>query len=202
MTYLDRINTFNLSLLEKPVSPNARSLYYQLLDLNNSLGWRESFSIANNLISSKSGLSLQQMLRARQELIDNKYIKYTKSKHSSITGTYKIIILNEYRVEYQKIQKNNTQTETNSILKPKPNRTQPDTQPETLNREDKIREDKNNKKETIKEKKTTETKKRFGEFDNVLLTQKEYDFLIIEYSEPVALDIIEQLSSYIESKRC
>ena len=190
MTYIDRMNTFNLSLLEKPVSPNARALYYYLLHFNNSLGWRETFSIANIVLASSSGLSEQQMYRARTELINNGYIKYKKPKHSSLTGIYQVLQL----FDYQNNIKNDNQTE----VKPKSNRSQNEVNSITLNRLDKTRLDKS-KKEIDKEKEPHTLKNSFGEFKNVKLTEQEYKNLIIDYGELKANEFITRLDNYIES---
>lgn len=208
MQYIDKMNAYYKYLLVKPVSPNARSLYCQLFNYNNSLGWIEKFSVANSVMAAKSGLSLQQMQRSRQELVNNGYIRYKKSKHSSQTGEYEMLNLD---FGYQKNENFNTQTElkpdsirTQTESKPNPNRTQT----ETLIRLDKDIDKTNIKKENVKEKievgdkkqkKPTPTKLHYGEFDNVLLTESEYKNLFVDFGDDLAKDYIDRLSGYLAS---
>ena len=94
MNYIEQLNEYNLKLITNPISPNARSIYISLLDLNNKLGWKEEFSIANSRLMETSGIeSKSTFIRARKELIDNEYILYKKGKNNILTGLYKIISL-------------------------------------------------------------------------------------------------------------
>ena len=93
-------NEYNLKLITDPISPNARSIYISLLDLNNKLGWKEKFSIANSRLMETSGIESRATFhRARKELIDNGYILYEKGKNNILVGFYKIISLKSQNCE-------------------------------------------------------------------------------------------------------
>ena len=94
MNYIEQLNEYNLKLITDPISPNARSIYISLLDLNNKLGWIEEFKIANSRLMETSGIySKSTFIRARKELIYNGYILYQKGKSNILVGLYKIIKL-------------------------------------------------------------------------------------------------------------
>ena len=94
MNYIEQLNEYNLKLITDPISPNARSIYISLLDLNNKLSWKEEFGIANSRLMETSGIdSKSTFIRARKELIDNGYILYQKGKSNILVGLYKIIKL-------------------------------------------------------------------------------------------------------------
>ena len=94
MNYIEQLNEYNLKLITDPISPNARSIYISLLDLNNKLSWKKEFGIANSRLMETSGIdSKSTFIRARKELIDNGYILYEKGKSNILVGLYKIIKL-------------------------------------------------------------------------------------------------------------
>lgn len=100
MNYIEQLNEYNLKLITDPISPNARSIYISLLDLNNKLGWKEKFSIANSRLMETSGIESRATFhRARKELIDNGYILYEKGKNNILVGFYKIISLKSQNCE-------------------------------------------------------------------------------------------------------
>ena len=94
MNYIEQLNEYHLKLITDPISPNARSIYISLLDLNNKLCWKEEFGIANSRLMETSGIESRTTFnRARKELIDNGYILYKKGKNNILIGLYKIISL-------------------------------------------------------------------------------------------------------------
>ena len=100
MNYIEQLNEYNLKLITHPISPNARSIYISLLDLNNKLGWKEEFGIANSRLMEISGIESRATFhRARKELIDNEYILYKKGKNNILVGLYKIISLKSQNCE-------------------------------------------------------------------------------------------------------
>lgn len=77
MNYLKQINAFHLKIDLEPISVNARSLWFTLMDINNRLGWKEVFTVAMSTLISKSGLAESSLRRARNELEDNGLIHVT-----------------------------------------------------------------------------------------------------------------------------
>lgn len=207
MDYLKQMNAYNLKLITEPISPNARSVYISLLDVNNKLGWAKEFSISNGRLAETAGLSVQQLNRARQELIDNRYLKYEKSNKKIQTGKYSIPRL------YQNNENFNTTSELDQNTNRTPSNISTEDQAISLNKLNKTKQNKTIKKnintkkskqeKTEQEKKTDRFKnfkKDFGEFKNVKLTQEEYAKLAIDFTELKVKELIEELSQYIASK--
>lgn len=201
MEYISQLNAYNLKLITEPISPNARSVYMSLMDINNKLGWAKEFSMSNGRLAGIAGLSIQQLNRARQELIDSGFIKYQKGSNKQQAGQYKIVPL------YQKIENFDIKTE----LKPNQNRTKT----ETLNRLDKDidqtmckeKEEKEkpteentptheNKKKTSTSKAKKEAKIKYAE--NVEMTEAEYQKLLKDNNNDVELvkACISKLDNY------
>lgn len=223
MEYIKQLNAYNLKLITEPISPNARSVYMSLMDLNNRLGWVQDFSMSNGRLAEMAGLSVQQLARARQELIDNGYIKYQKGQNSKQSGKYKIVLL------YQNFANFNVKADA----KPMQSRSDSDVKAETLNRQDKTIPDyekekaekespndvylpsenssthspeKNKALDSKKsqggkiKRKTSSSKKpiikKVNYADNVKLTKEEYDKLVAENGEELTKACISKLDNY------
>jgi len=89
MNYLKQINGFFDSIWGDPISPNAQTLYFHLLNVNNRCGWRREFTTANSVLCGLSGLSLSGLERARKELAQKDYIRYKKGTGNQ-AGTYSV----------------------------------------------------------------------------------------------------------------
>lgn len=223
MEYIKQLNAYNLKLITEPISPNARSVYMSLMDLNNRLGWVQDFSMSNGRLAEMAGLSVQQLNRSRQELIDNGYIKYQKGQNSKQSGKYKIVLL------YQNIANFNIKAES----KPNQSRIDSDIKAETLNRQDKTIPDYDKEKaekesrddvylpsenksthspeknKALDSKKSQEEKtkcktssskktiiKKINYAENVKLTKEEYDKLVAENGEELIKACITKLDNY------
>ena len=115
MNYIKQLNTFHESLVVNPLNANSQCLYYALLNINNKCNWRKEFTVANSTLMSFTSLNKGQLERARNQLVQNGYIKYAKGENKSKAPTYEIIIL-----DTQNDTQDNTQTEPETILKPIP----------------------------------------------------------------------------------
>lgn len=112
MNYLKQITRFYELLPSNPLSPNAQCLYFYLLNLNNRLGWKKTFSVANSIVSGYTSMDISALQRARNALVQKGYIKYEKGK-SNIAGTYEV-------VEFEADCKNQNDSTANSTAHNKP----------------------------------------------------------------------------------
>lgn len=91
MNYLKELNAFYEWLDTNPLSSGAVVLWYTLMAVNNKTNWKDEFTIANMALQAKTGLSRQQLDRARADLINSGRIKYTKSGRVNKAGKYSIV---------------------------------------------------------------------------------------------------------------
>ena len=112
MNYIKQITQFYELLPSNPLSPNAQCLYFYLLNLNNRLGWKKTFTVANSIVAGYTGLDISALQRARNSLVQKGYIKYEKGK-SNIAGTYEVV---EFEVDY----KNQNDSTANNTVNNKP----------------------------------------------------------------------------------
>lgn len=77
--YKRQLEEFYSTLDYKPLSANAISIYLILLQIACKTDWLNEFKVANTILMSKiKGLNISALQRARNELINNKFIKYKK----------------------------------------------------------------------------------------------------------------------------
>lgn len=92
MNYIKEINAFYDHMEWNPVSPSAVNLWHALMHINNKAMWKETFTVAGNVLLIKSRLSESSFKRARNELQSKGYIHYIPGK-SGQAPTYKMISL-------------------------------------------------------------------------------------------------------------
>lgn len=74
-----QLEEFYSTLDYKPISATAISIYLILLQIGCKTDWIKEFRVANKIFMSKiKNLSISGLQRARNELINNKYITYRK----------------------------------------------------------------------------------------------------------------------------
>ncbi len=73
-----QLDEFYSMLDIKPVSSNAISLYFVIIEIAKKANWKKNIKIANSILTSKTKLSVSALQRARNELITNDYINYKK----------------------------------------------------------------------------------------------------------------------------
>ena len=67
----------------KPISSNAISIYLILLQIARKTDWLIEFKVSNTILLSKiKNLTISALQRARNELINNRYISYKKRNKS------------------------------------------------------------------------------------------------------------------------
>ena len=173
MNYIKQLNAFYELLIVNPLSSSALCLYSVLLHINNKCNWITEFTIANSTLQSFTRLSRVALDRARNELVQKKYIKYKKGSGNQ-AGKYTIIDL-IVRFDTQNDTQDNTQSNTQ-------NDTQDNTQSENINKlkhkqETKtINKEKNIKKEKFVKPTIDEIKKYCIERKNNINPEQFYDF--------------------------
>lgn len=95
MNYIKQINAFNRRQEDRELSSQATTSYIKLLDWCNGLEWPESFSVRNELFRPKTKLSPKEFQRARAELVEKGFIKFTYKKcaNKNDGGVYKLVQL-------------------------------------------------------------------------------------------------------------
>ena len=110
MNYIRQLNAFFELLIVNPLSSNAVSLYSVLLHINNKCHWITEFTIANHTLQSLTGLSRIALDRARNELVQKKYLKYFKGTGNR-AGKY-LIVCFDTQTDTQMYTQSDTQTDT------------------------------------------------------------------------------------------
>lgn len=78
-----QLKEFYTTLDYKPLSANAISIYIVLLQIACKTDWIKEFKVANTVLMSKiKNLNISGLQRARNELINSKFIKYKKRNES------------------------------------------------------------------------------------------------------------------------
>ena len=93
MNYIKQLNGFYSTLDYKPLPTNAIAVYTILLQIANRTGWIDEFKVANSILMSKCDLDKQKLIRARNYLSQQGYIKYKKGKNQTEMPAYSIVQL-------------------------------------------------------------------------------------------------------------
>lgn len=139
MNYIKQLNAFYELLIINPLSSSALCLYGVLLHINNKCNWISEFTVANSTLQTFTSLSRVALDRARNELIQKKYIKYKKGSGNQ-AGKYLIVCFDT---------QNDTQSDIQNVTQ---NDTQSNTQSENINKHKQKHKQKHIEKENIKEK--------------------------------------------------
>lgn len=91
MNYLREIVAFSEWKEVNPIPSSAIALWYELMSVDNRLGWKQEFTAPNEMLQLKAGLSRKQFDAARLVLIERGRIEYKKSGRANKAGTYRII---------------------------------------------------------------------------------------------------------------
>ena len=113
MNYIKQSVSFFELQLTKQISANAQALYHTLFNINNKCDWKEGFTVANMMLSAYTGLSVQSVIRARDELIDAGVIIYKKGKANQC-GEYEIVKL--YREDAEEM-RNDSDNKSGTLYK-------------------------------------------------------------------------------------
>ncbi|WP_059102943.1 helix-turn-helix domain-containing protein [Shouchella shacheensis] len=76
MNYIAEMNALHVRQETDPRSPKATVLWYALMDVCNKTGWMKQFSVAAAVLCFKTGLTEDQVFKARRELVKKGYITF------------------------------------------------------------------------------------------------------------------------------
>ncbi|WP_106497295.1 DnaD domain-containing protein [Lentibacillus sp. Marseille-P4043] len=80
MNYLKELKAFKDWLLVNDLPAHAIVLWYTLMALNNSVGWKPHFNAPNSVVGKLSGLSKSRLHEARKRLIEANFITCENGK--------------------------------------------------------------------------------------------------------------------------
>lgn len=90
LNYIGLINRFWLLDLEFNFSHLEVHLYFKLLEIDNRLGWKETFKYPNSRMESEIGTRQKNLIDARQKLINSCLIRYEKGTTRD-AGVYQLL---------------------------------------------------------------------------------------------------------------
>lgn len=90
LNYIRLINQFWLLDMEARFSHLEVHLFFKLLEINNRLGWKDTFKFPNSRMESEIGTRQKNLIDARQKLIDFGLILYEKGTTRD-AGVYKLL---------------------------------------------------------------------------------------------------------------
>ena len=177
MNYIAEINAFERWLETNPLPISSQLLWYKMMNRFNRSGWSEWIQVENlDLMADLRTKREATMIDVRDSLIKAGLIEYRKGK-KGYPGRYRMIpftFRNEVKTVAETVTKSATETvaETVDIYKLK----------------------QNNKEKNILKK---EIRHRYGEYQNVLLSDEEMEKLKAEF--PDYQEWIERVSGYCAS---
>lgn len=181
MNYLAEIKAFYDLVQVKQLSTGQIALWHALMAINNKCAWIEWFTVPNIMLELNTGMSRSGVLKARNSLKQYGLIDF-KTNGTKATN-YKIITIAKSK------QESNQDSMQESEQASKQDSTQVSKQDSnTLN---KLNETKL-KKENIK-------RKKYGENQNVLFTDEEYEKVKAYFPNDYEKRI-QELDDYIQSK--
>ena len=92
MSYIDEINKFHRYLRTSDLPPSARLLWFVLMDVANSTGWKPTFNVSMSTLVAGTGLSPTSIKRARKELRKAGLIQ-VQSRRGRQSSVYQVISL-------------------------------------------------------------------------------------------------------------
>lgn len=201
MNYIEQIRKFWQCNNERPIGCNATALYFYLLNINNSLGWKDTFRHSDRYIAIQLGISVNTVRTAKNLLAQLGLISFKapQKKSKSLDGCtlYSLsTVLNNDTVHDTDVDTDadtdvNTDVDTDADTRDKLNKTKQENiesgclSPPEENLEEQIRdEDKNEpSKKVVKKKEKNSAKKERNIFkppsvDDVAKYCKECNYTI------------------------
>jgi hypothetical protein len=116
MNYIDMINQIWFLNKEHCFRPSELSLYFHLLDVSNSLGWKNPFKQGNLKIAVEIGISEPTLQRSREKLFNAGVIEFKSGKVKRQLTEYKLIDLGIKKLHLSRYQ-SSTQSDTKAVPK-------------------------------------------------------------------------------------
>lgn len=101
MNYIRQLNAFFDYLQRNSLSQSEQLLYHTLLMVNNSCGWIENFGRTNQSLAGIMGVSINTLLKARNQLQQKGLISFKKGKKSEVTRYSIRQLYQEYSSKYE-----------------------------------------------------------------------------------------------------
>ncbi|MGY0691886.1 DnaD domain-containing protein [Virgibacillus sp. FSP13] len=92
MNYIKELKAFKDWLLINDLPAHAIVLWYTLMAINNSVGWKHHFNAPNSVVGKLSGLSKNRLHEARKRLIEANFITCENGKKGK-APVYKMVSL-------------------------------------------------------------------------------------------------------------
>lgn len=178
MNYLTEILAFNDLIQVKQLATGQIALWYALMYINNKCGWQEWFTVSNLTLQLQTGLSRDGINKSRNILKQNGLLDF--KQNTTKATSYKLNTMSKFiQVSSQVSIQDSSQvgSQVSSQIS------------SALNKQNKTKQNK-----IVKEK----VKEKYGEYNNVLLTEKEYQSLCSDFTN--ADELIKFLDEYIEMK--
>lgn len=178
MNYLTEILAFNDLIQVKQLATGQIALWYALMYINNKCGWQEWFTVSNLTLQLQTGLSRDGINKSRNILKQNGLLDF--KQNTTKATSYKLNTMSKFiqvgsQVSIQDSSQVSSQVSSQISS--------------ALNKQNKTKQNK-----IVKEK----VKEKYGEYNNVLLTEKEYQSLCSDFTN--ADELIKFLDEYIEMK--
>ena len=121
MNYIKLINQFWQCNNELPIGTTATALYFYLLKVCNSLGWKQPFRHSDRYISNQLGISVNTVRSAKTRLVELGLIEYKSPEKASrgINGltNYQILTISNFDSVPDSLDKlNKTETKLNNKI--------------------------------------------------------------------------------------
>lgn len=182
MNYIAEMNAFYDGLELNPLPSPCIALWHALMAIANKSGWQQEFTVALSVLVLKSGLNAKAVQRARNRLEQDGYITW-KSRAGSQSAIYHINSI---------VGQNNSNFVAQTVPESVPQSVQ-QTVPESVPQSVHI----NKHKQKLKED-TKVSKKIFGKYHHVRLTEEQVDRLILEYGQQLFDKAVNRLDEYIQ----
>lgn len=176
MNYLAEIKAFYDLVQVKQLSTGQIALWHALMAINNKCAWIEWFTVSNIMLELNTGMSRSGVLKARNSLKQFGLIDF-KANGTKATN-YKMITMAKSKQDSTQDSEQASKQDSEQVGKQDSN---------TLNKLNKTK----NKKENIK--------KKYGENQNVLFTDEEYEKVKAYFPNDYEKRI-QNLDDYIQSK--
>ncbi len=100
MNYIKELNAFRAWKSVHDISTGAIALWYELIGINNMVGWKRQFKAPNTTVEQGTGLSKKGIMNARRELIAFELINYFPGKRGTAPIYEMISIVEKFNNEY------------------------------------------------------------------------------------------------------
>lgn len=138
MNYIELINKFWQCNNERPIGCNATALYFYLLNLCNSLGWKDTFRHSDRYISLQLGISINTVRAAKNSLKQLNLVDF-KAPQKASRGLDGVTVYSFKTIsKFDTVPDTVPDTVVNTVV---------NTVPDTLNKLNKTKQKKESKKE-------------------------------------------------------